>query len=206
VLNPWPLLWAPVTIEEELALLEESFRRLKIEYDIYFAGGAKKPPVDTEFRVQSLIRRNLENSRLTFTQRFRLNAVAQKYSVFSDLWRRKTKIKDEGYRRPQDTLLGVGGFGHLEAPRSYDSLAETNEPESFLLFTSDVIEVVALYEAVVRAREAAGQPLGAFDTFAAFVQSKSSQIRSQFNCEAVEYTVMVKNGQVQLKARARKDI
>ncbi len=59
-----------MTIDEELELLEDSFRRLKIEYDIYFAGGAKKPPVDTESRVQSLIRRNMENSRLNFRSVF----------------------------------------------------------------------------------------------------------------------------------------
>jgi hypothetical protein len=194
-----------VTIDEELTLLEDSFRRLKIEYDIYFAGGAKKPPVDTESRVQGLIKRNLENSRLAFPQRFRLSGVAQKYAVFSDLWRRKAKIKEEGYRRPEDALLGVRGFGHLDNPRTLFAVDE-GEAESFLLFTSDVIEVVALYEAVVRARESAGQPLGAFDAFAAFVQVKSNQIRSQFNCQAVEYTVKVKGGQVRLKARARKDI
>lgn len=196
---------APVTIDEELALLEDSFRRLKIEFDIYFAGGAKKPPVDTEYRVQSLIKRNMENSRLTFPQRYRLSGVAQKYAVFSDLWRRKAKIKDEGYRRPQDAMLGVGGIANLKMPQPI-SLVDEPEAESFLLFTSDVIEVVALYEAVVRAREAAGQPLGAFDSFAAFVQNKSNQIRTQFNCQAVEYTVMVKSGQVRLKARARKDV
>jgi hypothetical protein len=193
-----------VTIDEELSLLEDSFRRLKIEFDIYFAGGAKKPPLDTESRVQSIIKRNLENGRLTFPQRFRFNAVAQRYAVFSDLWRRKAKIKDEGYRRPQDTLLGVGGFGHIDQPTPPAASVEP-EPESFLLFTSDVIEVVALYEAVVRAREAVGQPLGAFDAFASFVQKKSDEIRSQFSCQAVEYTVLVKSGQVQLKARARKE-
>ena len=118
-----------MTIDEELALLEDSFRRLKIEYDIYFAGGAKKPPVDTESRVQTIIRRNLENGHLSFTQRFRLNAVSQRYSVFSDLWRRKAKIKDEGYRRPEDMLLGVGGFGHLEAQPSapVDSRSRSRE-------------------------------------------------------------------------------
>ncbi len=186
-----------------MALLEDSFRRLKIEYDIYFAGSSKKPPVDTESRVQSLIRRHMENGRLTFSQRFRLNAISQRYAVFSDLWRRKTRIKDEGYRRPQDTLLGVGGFGHLDEPTPAATAAP--DPEHFLLFTSDVIEVVALYEAVVRAREFVGQPLGAFESFASFVQKKSTAIRSQYNCKAVEYTVMVKDGQVQLKARARKE-
>ncbi len=193
-----------MTADEELVLLEDSFRRLKVEFDIYFSGGARKPPVDTEWRVQTMIRRNLENSRLTFPQRFRLNAVAQKYSVYCDLWRRKAKIKDEGYRRPEDTLLGVGGFGHLDAPKPHDSV-KGSDAESFLIFTSDVIEVVALYEAVVRARESTGQPLGAFDAFASFVQIKSTQIRAQFHCQAVEYTVMVENGQVRLKARARKD-
>lgn len=185
-----------------MALLEDSFRRLKIEYDTYFAGSSKKPPVDTESRVQSLIKRHLENGRLTFAQRFRLNAIAQRYAVFSDLWRRKTRIKDEGYRRPQDTLLGVGGFGHIE---EHAPATVTRDPEHFLLFTSEVIEVVALYEAVVRAREAVGQPLGAFESFASFVQKKSAAIRSQFNCKAVEYTVLVKDGQVQLKARARRE-
>ena len=194
-----------MTADEELVLLEDSFRRLKIEFDVYFAGGAKKPPVDTESRVQSMIRRNMESSHLTFTQRFRLNAIAQKYAVFSDLWRRKARIKEEGYRRPEDTLLGVGGFGHLDAPKPH-AVVEDGQPESFLILTSDVSEVVALYEAVVRAREATGQPLGAFDAFASFVQLKSNQIRTQFRCKAVEYTVMVEGGQVKLKARARKDI
>jgi hypothetical protein len=193
-----------VTIDEELAQLEDSFRRLKIEYDIFFAGGAKKPPLDTEGRVQTLIKRYAENGRMSFSQRYKLNGLTQRYAVFSDLWRRKGRIKDEGYRRPQDTLLGVGGFGHVEDSPPAAKGAEL-EPESFVLFTTDTIEVVALYEAVVRAREAAGQPLGAFESFAAFVQKKSHQIRDQYKCQAVEYTVKVQDGQVQLKARARKD-
>ncbi|MDR3763194.1 MAG: hypothetical protein P4M01_03780 [Acidobacteriota bacterium] len=194
-----------MTIDEELAQLEESFRRLKIEYDIYFAGGAKKPPVDTEWRVQSLLKRHAEDGKLSFSQRFKLNSVTQRYAVFSDLWRRKTKVKEEGYRKPEDMLLGVGGFGRLEAAGQASAAAES-EAESFLVFSSDVMEVVALYESVVRARETVGQPLGAFDSFANFVQNKSSQIRQKYGCEAVEYTVVVKDGQVQLKARARKDL
>jgi hypothetical protein len=194
-----------VTIDEELTALEDFFRRLKVEYDIYFLGGAKRAPVDNESRFNNQIRYHLENTHLTFAQRYRLNGVIQRYSVFSDLWRRKAKIKEQGYRRRGDTLIGVGGFGHLDTPKPYEVPAD-GEPESFLLFSNDVIEVVALYEAVVRAREAAKQPLGAFDAFAAFVQNKSTQIRAQFRCQAVEYTVMVQSGQVRLKARPRKDI
>lgn len=192
----------PVTIDEELAQLEDSFRRLKIEYDIYFAGGAKKPPVDTESRVQSLLKRHGENGKLSFSQRFKLNSLTQRYAVFSDLWRRKNRVKEEGYRKPEDMLLGVGGFGKVETQQPLAG----EEAESFLMFSSDVMEVVALYESVVRARESVGQPLGAFNSFAGFVQKKSDQIRHKYGCQAVEYTVVVKDGQVQLKARARKDL
>jgi hypothetical protein len=200
---------AELTIDQELDLLDDAFRRLKVEYDIYFAGGKKRPPVDNELRMVAKIRGHLENSRLNLAQRYRVQNAAQRLAVFSDLWRRKTKVKDQGYIRPEDKLIGVGGFGHLDTPRPYLHLplaSEREESESFVLFTSDVFEVVPLYESVVRAREATGQPLGAFDSFAAFVQLKTDSIRNQFKCEAVEYTVMVRDGQVRLKARPRKDI
>jgi hypothetical protein len=198
---------ADLTIDQELDLLEDSFRRLKVEYDIYFAGGAKRPPVDNEARIQTQIRRHMENSRLTMVQRYRLANAAQRYSVFTDLWRRKTKVKDAGYRRPEDRLIGVGGFGHLDDPAPAPPRDDVpDRTERFVLSSSDVYDVVALYEAVIRARETVGQPLGAFDAFASFVQTKTNSIRDQFKCEAVEYTVQVKGGQVRLTARPRKDV
>jgi hypothetical protein len=198
---------ADLSIDQELDLLDDAFRRLKVEYDIYFAGGTKRPPVDNETRIQAQMRRHMENSRLNSAQRYRLNNQAQRFAVFSDLWRRKAKVKDQGYVAPQDKLLGVGGFGHVDAPNTGpERETDREETESFVLFSSDVFEVVPLFEAVLRAREAVGQPLGAFDPFAAFVQLKSDEIRSQFQCQAVEYTVMVRGGKVRLKARPRKDL
>ena len=40
-----------MTVDEELNLLEDNMRRLKVEYDVFFGGGSKKPPADTEWRV-----------------------------------------------------------------------------------------------------------------------------------------------------------
>ena len=39
--------------------------------------------------------------------------------------------------------------------------------------------------------------------FSSFVQKKTEQIRKQYGCEAVEYTVEMQNGQVKLKAKAK---
>src|ERR1043166_9044395 len=48
---------AQPTVEEQLARLEEDIRRLKVEFDIYFNGAAKRPPYDTKSRVETLIKR-----------------------------------------------------------------------------------------------------------------------------------------------------
>jgi hypothetical protein len=99
-----------LTIDEELDLLEDLLRRLKVEYDIFFGGGSRRPPVDLEWRLQSLVKRHGDTQKLSHSQRFRYNAVAQRYAVFGDLWRQKLRIKEEGYRRPQDALLSIQGL------------------------------------------------------------------------------------------------
>src|SRR6266446_5131686 len=103
-----------VTIDEELEVLDSSLRRLKIEYEIYFSNPSKKPPSDIEWKVLSLLRKFSDGSRMSFTQRFRYNEMAQRYAIYSDLWRKKSRIREEGYRRPQDALLSIQGVREEE--------------------------------------------------------------------------------------------
>ena len=103
-----------MTVDEELNLLEESVRRLKIEYDVFFGGGAKKPPTDAEWRVQALVKKYGDSQKLSFAQRFKYNTIVQRYAIYTDLWRQKMKIKEEGYRRPQDAQLGIAGLRTAE--------------------------------------------------------------------------------------------
>jgi len=87
-----------MTVDEELARLEENLRRLKIEYEVYFNGGSKRPPRDTLYRVDSTIKKfSNEASNLSIAQRFKFNQLVQRYAVHSDLWRRKLRGKEEGW-------------------------------------------------------------------------------------------------------------
>src|ERR1700736_6134215 len=100
----------PVTIDEELNVLDSQLRRLKIEYEIFFSNPNKRPPTDVEWEVLSLLRKFSDGGgRMNFSQRYRYNEMAQRYAVYSDLWRKKSRIREEGYRRPQDALLSVQG-------------------------------------------------------------------------------------------------
>jgi hypothetical protein len=201
-----------VTIDEEISKLDEGLRRLKIEYDVYFGGGSKKPPNDTEWRVTNGLKRVGETMKLNYAQRFRFNAIAQRYAVFCDLWRQKMKVKEEGYRRPADAILGITGLRHEQEVVAAEALEEAQHPQkeghSFSIAFSDTKsekdKVKALFAAMVEARKKAGTPSDAsFDAFRSFVQKKTDQIRREYGCNAVEYTIETQNGQVRLKAKAK---
>ena len=198
-----------VTVDEELNVLEETVRRLKIEYDIFFGGGSKKPPNDTEWKVQNLIRKFSDSSKLSFPQRFKYNGIAQRYALFSDLWRQKMKIKEEGYRRPQDAVLGISGLRGEEAHAAAAALDGPAAEQPFKVQCSDVdadqAAVKALFEAMMDAKKKAGQAVdpNSFDSFKAFVKKKTAQIRQESGCPGVEYSVELQAGQVRLKAKGK---
>src|SRR5215469_11247054 len=85
------------TIDEDLSQIERDIRTLKIEYEQFFGGGRKRPPTDTQWRLDNLVRRcNEKIGELSFGQRFRLNNLTQTYMKYQDFWRKKTVQRETG--------------------------------------------------------------------------------------------------------------
>lgn len=198
-----------MTIDEELSLLDDNIRRLKIEYDIYFGGGSKKPPSDLEWRVQSTIKKFDGNRKLNLAQRFKYNSISNKYSLYNGLWQQKLRVREEGYRRPQDALLGVQGVRQMAEEVAQPDVYDADESAPVRLqFTDPEREsdkARALYDAMVEARSRAGAAGagGTFEAFQQFLKKKTEQIRDQQKCSGVEYSVEIENGQPRLKAKAK---
>jgi hypothetical protein len=204
-----------VTIDEELNVLDQQLRRLKIEYEIFFNNPAKRPPSDIEWKVSTLIKKYSDGSRMSFSQRYRYNEMAQRYAVQSDLWRKKMRIREEGYRRPQDAILSVQGVrveGQRESKHHAYGLSHKGQAaqadQPFTVQYSDAkadkANVEQLYKALSDAKKKSGEKVsGNLDSFAAFVQKKTAEIRKQYGCDAVVYSVETKDGQVKLKAKAK---
>lgn len=198
-----------MTLDEELNLLEDNMRRLKVEYDVFFGGGSKKPPADTEWRVQSLIKKFSDSGKLNYQQRFRYNSIAQKYAIFSDLWRKKLKIREEGYSRPQDAMLGIQGIRTEEQHSAEKALDEHTVAKTMTVLCTDVDheqdKVQALYKAMMDAKIKAGESAGnaSVDSFKVFLKKKTEQLRKEYGCQSVEYSVELDGGKVKLKAKAR---
>jgi len=205
-----------VTIDEELTLLDQQLRRLKIEYEIFFNNPAKRPPTDVEWKVTSLIRKFSDGNRMSFSQRYRYNEMAQRYAVQSDLWRKKMRIREEGYRRPQDAILSVQGVRPAEEHESKHPTpyglshhnGEAAESKPFSVQCSDAQaerdKVESLYKALSEAKKKSGEKVsGSLDSFAAFVKKKTAEIRKEHKCDTVVYSVELQDGQVKLKAKAK---
>jgi hypothetical protein len=110
----------------------------------------------------------------------------------------------QGVRVTEDEHKGahhpVYGVSHAAAAGAASS-------QAFTLHSVDQAEheqVERLYNTLVAAKKKAGENVsGSIDSFTTFVQKKTEQIRKQYHCENVEYSVEINNGHVKLKAKAK---
>jgi membrane-bound lytic murein transglycosylase len=207
------------TIDEELGQIERDVRTLKIEYEQYFGGGRKRPPTDTQWRVESLIRRYNERvGELSYGQRFRFNNLAQTYAKYHEMWRKKLVQKESG---AQQRHFGAAAKA-IEAERArntasqvpitsnsdpaHDGAARGERRAVFALSLSnpehEKEKIYALYEKLIEARTQAGQRSGtpSLKDFENFVREKTKDLKNKGG-RNVEYSVNIENGRVKLKAR-----
>jgi hypothetical protein len=200
------------TIDEELAQMERDIRQLKIEYDMYFGGGRKRPPTEVEWRIELLVKRYAERGGdLKFGQRFRFNNLAQTYAKYKDVFRKRMAKHEEG---KIERHFGAAAKA-IEAERARtQSTQEKKEPAAAAAVEAKAFRVVCseperevdkvdkLYEAFVSAKQRAGEETGKLSRsgFNEFVRKKTKDLQSSKNCRDVEYVVETVDGQVKLKA------
>lgn len=212
------------TVDEDLNQIERDIRALKIEYEQFFGGGRKRPPSDTQWRVDTLVHRlNERMGELNFGQRFRLNNLTQTYAKYQDMWRKKTIQKETG---AQQHHFGAAARA-IEAERARKAALEASakaippagsidtatrpeprpqEPAAFALALSspehEKEKIYTLYEKLIEARSETGERANApsLKDFERFVQQKTKELQDKGGRE-VEYTVGIEGGRVKLKAR-----
>ena len=77
-----------VDIDQQLSRLEDDIRKLKIDFDIYFNGGTKRPPLEARARLDSYIKRIADNRNLSYAQRYYFNTLVARFTSYRELWRR----------------------------------------------------------------------------------------------------------------------
>jgi hypothetical protein len=201
------------TIDEDLSQLERDIRQLKIEYDQFFGGGRKRPPTEIEWRIELLVKRYGERGGdMKSGQRFKFSGLTQSYAKYRDMFRKRTKQKEEG-----SVVRHYGAAARaIEAERAKRQAETHPEPAAAAAHGAEAVafrmtcsqpeteadKVGQLYEALMNAKERAGESSGKLSraSFDEFVRKKTKDLQKQQNCSDVEYVVETVDGQVKLKA------
>ena len=213
------------TIDEELSQLERDIRQLKIEYDMYFGGGRKRPPNEVEWRIELLIKRYAERGgELKFAQRFRFNNLAQTYAKYKDVFRKRLAQREEGKvqrhfgaaakaieaerarTQPEISLNEAAAAAAASAVPPGPAPANAAGFRGFRMVCSEPEKepqkVDQLYDAFLRAKQEAGEETSRLNRagFNEFVRKTTKDLQAKKNCRDVEYVVETVDGQVKLKA------
>lgn len=86
---------AAVSLDQQIARMEEDLRRLKIDFDVYFNSTNKRPPLEARARLESQIKRILDDRTLNYAQRFQFNSLVARFNSYRELWRRQLKARGE---------------------------------------------------------------------------------------------------------------
>jgi hypothetical protein len=195
-------------IDEELSRMEADIRKLKIEYEQFFGGGKSRPPNDTEWRIEQVIKRYGDRgAEMSYHQRFRYGNLSQTFAKYKEIFHKRLRRREEGtvdrhygaaaraiqaerarMRKPEPPPAAVAPFAvHCNDPAS--------EPH----------KVQQIYKAFRNALEQAGKPVDKLSpqAFEQFLRHKVDQLRKQKGGQEVEVVVSVEEGKPVLKARVK---
>ena len=192
-----------MTIEETLEQLESGIRRLKVQYDMFLMGSAKRQPYEQRKLVDQLVRSFSNITNMRYHHRFHLNTLVGRYNAMCELWSKQLRAMEEG--RP---IPGVGG-GSSQRPTPAKPVVP--EAETVVFSTrvrnpeSEPETMQTLYEQYLSARNSeGGRPQIKLESFVKQVAKQAASLRASSGCKDLEFRVLVKGDSVTLKARARK--
>ena len=185
-------------IQRDLLTLEAELKRLEAEYNMFFSGRAKRPPLETRGRVEAMVKRWDRGHIDTAADRFRFQTLQSRFHKFIDLWDRGLRAREEG--RP----------GPYAQPLPKTPPKKPEPPDSKVLHVTafsdpmrEMDKLHSLYDTLMDARRQTGDDVVPFHRFAALVKDQVTKLRENGSPE-VAFRVAVKDGKVNFTVRGMK--
>jgi hypothetical protein len=188
-----------VTIDSELAVVERRMTALRVDYERFFAGDLKKPPIAARHDLEQFLKR-LGNSDIDrAVDRFRLQAMEGRYYALRELWEKRLTAREKGR-----TLAGKAI--HEDRPRA---AAETESaPPVDAAAPADVkpkrrVDFSPLFERYRAARQSLGEDVSTlrYEKFEQLVLKQAEEITRRTGCRRLVFEVKTQDGRVRLIGR-----
>jgi hypothetical protein len=190
------------SVEKELSDLERSITALGIDYERFFTGDLRLPPVPAVRKVEETLRRlaNLEIERAS--DRFRLQSIQSRFHSVKDLWEKRIAAKDTG-RGTFGRAGAAAGAAAAPGPTAPAAPAagDASGPDS--VQGKRRVSFVPLFERYIDARRALGEDVSRlkYERFEELVRRQADEIRKQTGTTRLVFEVQTVEGKVRLVGR-----
>ena len=201
--------------DEDLSRLEQEIRKLKIEYEQYFGGGKQRPPSDTEWRIEQIVKRYGDRgAEMNYGQRFRFGNLTQTYAKYKEIFHKRLRRREEGtverhYGAAARAIKSERERVHVHKPDLSVPPPPPAGPQPVAIPCNNPAQepgkVEQIYKAFREALEQSGQRMDQLSpkAFEQFLQRKVEQLRQQKGGQDVEVVVSMEGGKASLKARVK---
>lgn len=195
----------PPNQEDTLDLFDESLRKLKIQYDLFFAGVRKLPPTEERKRLNAMVHELAKTRMRDNGLRFRFNTLLGKFNQFQELWGRKMREREEGptdYRRRVAALNAEPTPPPEREPQPRPTVTG-GQDDSYVRVSGTTTEDGAkrLYEQIAQAQKTLGKAGMSLGQIEQIVRSQTETLRSRYSVDEVGFRVEIVDGKVKLKAK-----
>src|SRR3982750_3089994 len=87
-------------VQKDLQALAAGPKQPEAEYNMFFSGRAKRPPLETRNRVAALVKKWDRGYIQSAADRFQFDTLQRRYQTFIDLWDRGLRSREEGRAGP----------------------------------------------------------------------------------------------------------
>ena len=203
-----------MTVEEDIRRIDVDITKLKIQFDLYFAGSVPRPPTSQRDALEKQVKQ-LQFSIKSVADRFLYNAVLNKFNAYSELWLKNLRIKEEGVhlhplarRAAHHAAAAAGVTGGSNGSAAVGAAkAHGPHPDSWRISTTrnDEKALRNLYENFIAAKDQVGdQKKPSYDAFAREIARHTATIKDKVDCELIDFKIYSSANKVSIKAKPLK--
>ncbi|MCM2254953.1 MAG: hypothetical protein NDJ94_04720 [Vicinamibacteria bacterium] len=206
-------------IEQDLVQLERAMRLLQIDWEKFFGGVDKRPPMEQRTRVEALLRRYASAEIRNATLRFRYQGLQARYNTFNELWNKKLRALEEGRPLglragarpvpppppppvPEALPLEAAVPAALAASERASARAEAPSAVRIQDASRDRAAVESLFQAFLEERRKTGESTAVkYESFEKLISQQAQRLSSERGAQAIDFRLETKDGKVSLKAK-----
>ena len=203
----------PNKVDRDLIEIEGLINKLALEWDKYFGGGSRVPPLQFQKQIDERLKAYRDTSELSYSQNFKLSTIQGKYTSSKDKWDKQLRIKEEGYvpgiktATKSTTATKPITVSMQQETKAAKAVSPATERGAGTEKSAPARPYQDLFEQYVEARKKCGEPVEQlkYESFSDTIEKQKKQIIEKVKGRQVEFYVTVEEGKTKLKARPSKN-